>query len=173
VRESSRFGDDDVGALSQANRNNSTTLEWWSLPKISSLWRRALLTPLMVSEFERVCWASAVDAVASSCGPIDDILCLFADDKERLRIVRELRSKADFDSPQEYPSFLSFFFHPLAQVFTRENPTFTEGEAQRLRSSVLEILHHLPTTEPLKRYLQVCMYVRLYTVAESMHACST
>ncbi|KAJ1989114.1 transcription-associated protein 1 [Dimargaris cristalligena] len=69
-------------------------------------------------------------------------------------IIRELRDSFDFYQASNYDHFLSVIFPVFKDLLTKQQPAFVENAAeQKLRSTILEILHRFPMNEHLKPYV--------------------
>jgi transformation/transcription domain-associated protein len=74
---------------------------------------------------------------------------------ERIKILQSLPEKFDQMDQQEYQIFLEKIL-PLLFSFLREIPPAfeVESENQKIRSTILEVIHRLPTTNPLRTLAQ-------------------
>lgn len=89
------------------------------------------------------------------------IPCPCAAVDKRLHMVTEIRDSIEIVHTNEYPKFLEHFFEPVCQLLREGQPQFRDGPAQKVRNTLLEVVHRLPNNDSFRPYvermLQLCM----------------
>ena len=77
----------------------------------------------------------------------------------KLAIVNELRDAIEIVQSQDYPKYLALILPPFISLLSVEiSPVFINTQTdQKLRLTLLEILHRLPQSDALRPYAQSLM----------------
>ena len=71
-----------------------------------------------------------------------------------IQLTTEVRDCIEITATSEYRKFLSFYFPAFEYVLrTKTKPQFTNGKENKLRNSVIEIMHRLPQNQTLREHV--------------------
>ena len=76
------------------------------------------------------------------------------DSKTRLKLAAKFREHIEIVHTAEYESFLHYLFPVFKEALETSTPQFQDGDEQKIRNVLLEILNRLPNSEVMGKYVE-------------------